>query len=139
MIRNFETKDKTINITITHYDPRFTLVGVVINKTKNTPEGEAEINITNESNQKVIIRQSNLEDGIFESQLDPESNFTIRGKKANYISNIEKISTKGLNRSAILYVNLELLIEEAKTGQSIVLNNIYFDRRAVIKQIFLQI
>ena len=49
------------------------------------------------------------------------------GKKADYISNIEKVSTKGLNRSATLYVKLELGIEEAKVGQSIVLNNIYFE------------
>jgi outer membrane protein OmpA-like peptidoglycan-associated protein len=36
-----------------------------------------------------------------------------------------------------LYVNLELAIEEAKTGQSIVLNNIYFEvGKAVIKTEF---
>ena len=49
------------------------------------------------------------------------------GKKASYISNIENISTKGLNRSATLYVKLQLGIEEAITGTSIVLNKIYFE------------
>jgi OOP family OmpA-OmpF porin len=37
------------------------------------------------------------------------------------------VTTRGLNRSATLYVKLELAIEEAKVGQSIVLNNIYFE------------
>ena len=53
--------------------------------------------------------------------------FTLSEKKANFLSNIVKISTKGLNRNTTLYVNLELAIEETKVGQSLVLNNIYFE------------
>ena len=124
---NFETNDNQINITITHNDPRYTLSGVVTNKTKNLPEGGANISITNETKHSIATKQSHAGDGVFRSQLESESDFTVVGKKASYISNIEKISTKGLNRSATLYVRLELLIEEAKVGQSIVLNKIYFE------------
>lgn len=124
---NFETDNNEINITLTHNDPRFTLSGVVINITKNIPEGGAEVNVTNETKHSIITKQSHAGDGIFRTQLEAESNFIVVGKKANYISNIEKISTKGLNRSVTLYVKLELGIEEAKVGQSIVLNNIYFE------------
>jgi len=124
---DFEASNNNINVTLTHNDPRFTLSGVVINKTRNIPEGGAEINITNETKHSIITKQSHPGDGIFRSQLEAESDFTIVGKKANYISNIEKLSTKGLSRSATLYVKLELGIEEAKAGQSIVLNNIYFE------------
>lgn len=60
-------------------------------------------------------------------QLEAGSDFTVFGRKADFISNIEKLSTKGLNRSATLYVRLELAIEEAKVGQTIVLDNIFFE------------
>lgn len=124
---NFETNDNQINITITHNDPRYTLSGLVINKTKNIPEGGVNVSVTNETKRSVITKQSNAGDGIFNAQLEAGSDFTLVGKKADYISNIERISTKGLNRSATLYVKLELGIEEAKVGQSIVLNDIYFE------------
>ena len=124
---NFETNDNQINIVITHNDPRYTLSGLVINKTKNIPEGGVDVNVTNETKHSIITKQSHAGDGIFRAQLEAGSDFTLVGKKADYISNIERISTKGLNRSTILYVKLELGIEEAKVGQSIVLNNIYFE------------
>lgn len=124
---SFETNDNQINITITHNDPRYTLSGLVINKTKNIPEGGVDVNVTNETKHSIITKQSHAGDGIFREQLEAGSDFTLVGKKADYISNIEKISTKGLNRSTTLYVKLELGIEEAKVGQSIVLNNIYFE------------
>lgn len=124
---DFEATDTKINLTLTHNDPRFTLSGVVINKTRNIPEGGAEVKVTNETIHSIITKQSHAGDGIFRAQLEAASDFTVVGKKANYISNIEKLSTKGLNRSATLYVKLELGIEEAKVGQSIVLNNIYFE------------
>lgn len=118
---------KTINVNLSHNDPRFTLSGVVINKTRNLPESGAEITVSNLTKKSLTTKQSKAGDGTFLAQLEAESDFTVVGKKADYISNIEKVSTKGLNRSATLYVKLELGIEEAKVGQSIVLNNIYFE------------
>ncbi|MGV8944999.1 MAG: OmpA family protein, partial [Lutibacter sp.] len=123
----FETEENQINVSLTHNDPQFMLKGVVINKTQNIPEGGVVITINNNTNQNITTVQSNAGNGIFQSQLEAESDFTLVGKKASYISNIVKVSTKGLNRSTTLYVNLELAIEEAKVGQSIVLNNIYFE------------
>lgn len=118
---------KTINVNLSHNDPRFTLSGVVINKTRNLPEAGAEITVSNLTKKSLTTKQSKAGDGTFLAQLEAGSDFTVVAKKADYISNIEKVSTKGLNRSATLYVKLELGIEEAKVGQSIVLNNIYFE------------
>jgi len=124
---NFTTNENQIGISLTHNDPRFTLAGVVINKTQNRPEAGADVNITNEEDHTLVTTQSHTGGGVFRTQLRAESDFTLVGKKANYISNIEKITTKGLNRSTTLYVKLELAIEEAKVGQSIQLKNIYFE------------
>lgn len=124
---DFESNEQNIQITITHNDPRFTLSGIVINKTKNIPFGGAEISVNNLTQHSITTKLSKAGDGTFMAQLESESDFTVVGKKADYISNIEKVTTKGLNRSTILYVKLELGIEEAKVGQSIVLNNIYFE------------
>lgn len=133
----FETENDNIDISLSHNDPRFTLSGVVINKTRNIPEGGAKVNITNETEHSILTKESHSGDGIFRAQLEAGSDFSVIGKKANYISNIEKISTRGLNRSKTLYVRLELGIEEANVGQSIVLNNIYFEiNKAEIKTEF---
>jgi outer membrane protein OmpA-like peptidoglycan-associated protein len=133
-ISKADFESKTINVNISHNDPRFTLSGVVINKTRNLPEGGAEINVSNLTKHSLTTKLSKAGDGTFFVQLEAGSDFTVVGKKADYISNIEKVSTKGLNRSATLYVKLELGIEEAKVGQSIVLNNIYFETgKALIK------
>lgn len=123
----FASNNNQISILLTHNDPRFTLAGVVINKTKNFPEGGANVDVTNETVHHVTTIQSHTGDGIFHTQLTPGSDFTVVGRKAGFISNIEKVTTKGLNRSATLYVKLELAIEEAKVGQSVDLKNIYFE------------
>ena len=123
----FNIKESQINISLTHNDPRFTLAGTVINKTRQLPEGDAEVNVTNLTENTNTKIESKPVDGTFHTQLKNESDFSLVGKKANYISNIEKITTKGLNRSTTLYVKLELEIEEAGVGQSIKLKNIYFE------------
>ena len=123
----FDTEENQINIGLTHNDPKFTLKGVAINKTQNIPEGNVVIKITNDTKQTMVSEQSHSENGVFQTQLEAGSDFTLVGKKASYISNIVKVSTKGLNRSTTLFVNLELAVEEAKVGQSITLNNIYFE------------
>ena len=123
----FITDKNQINLTLKHNDPHFTLKGVVVNKTQNMPEGDVQIKLTNETNQNEITTQSLTNTGVFQTQLEAASDFYLVGKKANFLSNIVKISTKGLNRNTTLYVNLELAIEETKVGQSLVLNNIYFE------------
>lgn len=124
---SFDTSGEQINIAISHNDPRFTLAGIVRNKGTQNPESGVMISLTNAS-QNVTVVEQNGADGAFNVQLTADADFTISGKKASYISNIEKVSTKGLNRSATLYVKLELGVEEARRDQAITLANIYYDK-----------
>lgn len=116
-----------IVITLTHNDPRFTLVGKAINKTSGQAEGDVSVTLTNETKSSIRQAFSKSGSGEFRFQLDGGSDFNVVGKKKSYISNIEKITTKGLNRSQALYVQLELGVEEAVEGKQIRLENIYYD------------
>jgi outer membrane protein OmpA-like peptidoglycan-associated protein len=124
---NFDIPGNEIKMNIKHNDPRFTLNGIVNNKSTNQPEGNVTINITNITQNSSVDGQSRAGDGTFSMQLEAGSDFTVSGKKAGYISNIEKVSTKGLNRSTTLYVKLELGIEQALPDKTISLSNIYYD------------
>jgi outer membrane protein OmpA-like peptidoglycan-associated protein len=124
---DFAKTGNQIPVSITHNDPRFTLIGNTVDKKADKPVGNTVVTITNTTQNSAGFATSNTNNGGFRTQLEGASDFEIAGKKANYISNIENISTKGLNRSATLYVKLQLNIEEAKVGTSIVLNKIYFE------------
>jgi outer membrane protein OmpA-like peptidoglycan-associated protein len=123
---NFNIPGNEIRINITHNDPRFTLTGMVNNKSTNKPEAGVTVSSANITQNSTVSVQSQA-DGTFNMQLEAASDFAVSGKKAGYISNIEKASTKGLNRSTTLYVKLELGIEEALPDKTIALSNIYYD------------
>ena len=124
---SFYVTGQEIHVSISHHDPRFTLAGRVNNKSTKNPVSNVTVSVVNTTQYSTINQQNQLNDGSFSIPLEAAGDFTISGKKSGYISNIEKVSTKGLNRSTTLYVKLELEMEEAKVGQSIVLNNIYFE------------
>jgi len=124
---DFETSNSSIEVKLTHNDPRFTLIGNVVNKTTNEPEANVEVNINNETRGIITTKESEAGDGLFRTQLEAKSIISVVAKKANYLSNIERLSTIGLNRSTTLYVKLELGIQDASAGKSIVLNAIYFE------------
>jgi len=124
---SFDVSGPEIRVNITHNDPRFTLSGIVSNKSNNKPEGDVTVEINNLTLSNSTNVQSQATDGTFNVQLTAGSDFTVSGKKPGYISNIEKVSTKGLNRSTTLYVKLALGIEQALPDKTISLSNIYYD------------
>lgn len=124
---DFTKTGNQIQVAITHNDPRFTLVGNTVDKKADKLVGNTLVTITNTTQSSTAYATSNENNGEFRTQLEAASDFELVGKKANYISNIENLSTKGLSRSTTLYVKLQLNIEETKTGESIVLNKIYFE------------
>lgn len=127
----FNAQGTDLPVSISHNDPRFTLIGKVINKNTTQPEIGVIVNAVNVA-QNINTEVQNKADGSFNVQLDAGSDFSISGKKGGYISNIEKVTTKGLNRSATLYVKLELAVEQAVQGREITLSNIYYDTNSII-------
>ncbi len=122
----FDKNEATIALILLHNDPRFTLVGNAIDKNAGNPVNDVVVTVNNKTQASVAMTRSQA-NGQFKVQLEAASDFSVSGKKSGYFSNIEEVSTKGLSRSATLYVKLELEIQEAKQGQQIVLNKIFFE------------
>jgi outer membrane protein OmpA-like peptidoglycan-associated protein len=119
--------NRSTNATLVHNDPRFTVVGKAINLANNLPEAGVNVTLKNPAKGSVKMSTSQSNTGSFSFQLDGNSDYELVGKKASYISNIEKITTKGLTRSQTLYVELEVGVEEVRKGQTLILNKIYYD------------
>lgn len=123
----FESFVETIQVLLEHHDPRFTLEGTAINKETNQPEGLVYIILNNTDKNTEDYTISDKKDGSFTYQLEPETDYTIYGRKNNFISDIDKITTKGLDRSKTLNYELYVILEEARLGKTINLENIYYD------------
>ncbi len=124
---NINGTDKNAIVNLLHNDPRFTLQGKAINLSSKKGESNVQVSLKNDSKGSVKMATSQVGSGSFDFQLEPNSDYNLVGKKASYISNIENVSTKGLTRSQTLYVELELGVESAEAGKSILLNKIYYD------------
>jgi outer membrane protein OmpA-like peptidoglycan-associated protein len=124
---SFDIPGEQMTIDISHNDPRFTLVINVHDNSTHHTGGGIMVDVTNNTQNNSVTGISQLNDSTYSVQLIATCDFTVSGKKAGYISNIEKVSTKGLNRSTALYVNLILAIESALPNKTISLKNIYYD------------
>jgi outer membrane protein OmpA-like peptidoglycan-associated protein len=113
--------------TLLHNDPRFTVTGKAINLKNNRPEAGVAVSLKNQDKGSIKMATSQTGNGGFSFQIDANTDYELVGKKASYISNIEKITTKGLTRSQTLYVELEIGVEEVEIGKSLMLQKIYYD------------
>jgi outer membrane protein OmpA-like peptidoglycan-associated protein len=124
---DFDLPTQQIGVVVKHNDPRFTLLGFTTNKSTGQREQNVLVKLTNEQSKQEDMLLSKGSDAEFLFQLAANFDYSVYGKKENFISNIEKATTKGLNRSTTLYVNLEIGIEEAQYDKIISLKNIYYD------------
>jgi outer membrane protein OmpA-like peptidoglycan-associated protein len=104
----------------------FLLQGVTEECTKKKILGDVQIELTNKATGAVTKTKSGA-DGVFNFNLEPNTDYSIVGLRDGYFSGIQEISTKGLNRSQTLYVKLTLCVEVLEVGTKIVLRNIYYD------------
>ncbi len=133
--QSFSVAKSNATAQLTHNDPRFTVVGKAINKSNNQPESGVSVSLKNNDKGSVKMATSQSGSGSFSFQIDANSDYQLVGKKDSYISNIEKVSTKGLTRSQTLYVELEVGVEKVEAGKALTLQNIYYDlNKANVKQ-----
>lgn len=123
---DFESESLTIHKTLLHKDLRFTLLGKTIDANNNGSIGGVKTTLTNEGNGGNNFQNSNT-DGVFKYQLEQGSDYSVFAEHQGYFSNRETVSTKGLDRSKTLYVDLRLGLSELKEGSSFELKNIYYD------------
>jgi len=122
---DFNTSAPDIFKTIYYDDNRFILKGVTLDAINGRTEKEVKVNLEKGS-EKVSSTVSN-EDGNFQFVLEGNSDYQVQGLKHGFYSNIESVSTKGLNRSQTLYVKLQLGLNTVELGKSFVIENILYD------------
>lgn len=123
--QDFNTSAPDIFKTVYYDDNRFILKGVTLDATNGNIEKEVKVNLEKGS-EKVSSTISNAE-GNFQFILDGNSDYQVQGLKHGFYSNIESVSTKGLNRSQTLYVKLQLGLSTVELGKSFVIENILYD------------
>ncbi|MGJ7033513.1 OmpA family protein [Niabella hirudinis] len=125
-IADFSAPAATIFRELIHNDIRFTLAGKTINKASMDSLPFIQTSLTNVTRGSAEQRTSDSS-GRFNYQLDQNSDYNVIAQNKGYFSNREKVTTKGLNRSEVIYVNLALKVMELKKDASIVLKDIYYN------------
>ncbi len=119
-----EFAKKKIRKDLLYKNLEFILRGVTYEKRNRSPIDEVIVSVKN--TRRAEVKQVLSRDGgNFSSQLKPESSYVITGSKTNYFSNDqEQVSTVGLKRSEVLFVDLELYLDDPCKG-AIQLNILY--------------
>ena len=125
-VTDFSATAATIFRELIHNDIRFTLAGKTINKAGMGPLPFIQTSLTNVTRGSAEQKTSDSI-GRFYYQLDQNADYNVIAQNKGYFSNREKVTTKGLNRSEVIYVNLALEVMELKKDASIVLKDIYYD------------
>lgn len=118
--------NETLQKEIVYSDLNFILKGnAVVCNTNTALDGVSVIlNNLSQAEQKNTMTDDK---GQFIFNVKQKATYSLRGKKANYFSQTETISTENYDRSTTLFVKLEVCLEEADCGRAIALKNILYD------------
>lgn len=118
--------DQVLQKEVIYGDRNFIIKGRAFECNTTTPI--AGINVTLE-NKDVAVKKSTMTDsqGNFLLNLPETGIYDLYGRKENYFSQIEKVTSSDYNREKNLFVKLEMCAEKADCGSAINLKNILFD------------
>lgn len=116
----------TLQKEIIFADLNLILVGSAVVCNTTTPIGNVTVTLKNAvgSEEKTTITDSI---GHFTFPIKTKSKYLLYGKKENYFSQTETISSQDYDRNVTLFVKVKLCLEEADCGKAIALKNILYD------------
>lgn len=117
---------KTLQKELQYSDENFILKGKTV--ICNTADPLSDVSVVLKSLDGTIQKNSlTKENGEYNFSLKEKTVFTIYGKKENYFSQTETITTDKFDRNMTLFVKLEICMEQVDCGKAIKLNNIQYD------------
>jgi outer membrane protein OmpA-like peptidoglycan-associated protein len=119
-------KNGTLKKEISTDSETFFLKGQVNICNSKNPLRDVTVVIKNNDTEIVREIKTNLE-GKFYFKADKNSTYNIYGKKGNYFSQTETVTSKNLDRRNTLFLNLQVCMEETTCGKPINLKNIHYD------------
>ncbi|KFC21130.1 OmpA family protein [Epilithonimonas lactis] len=90
------------------------------------PLRDVTVVIRNNETQIVNEIKTNIE-GKFYFKAEKNTTYNIYGKKGNYFSQTETVTSKNVDRSNTFFLNLQVCMEETTCGKPINLKNIHYD------------
>lgn len=124
--KNEFVKNSTLKKEISTDKETFFVKGQVNICNSKNPLRDVAIVIKNNEREIVHEIKTNIE-GKFYFKADKNTTYNIYGKKGNYFSQTETVMSKNVDRSNILFLNLQVCMEETTCGKPINLKNIHYD------------
>lgn len=123
---NCKKEGKSIQKEILYTNENFIIKGKVVVCNTNTLVNGVSVVLKN--NNLGVQKTTNTDAiGEFIFQAVQNANYSIYGKKANYLSQTEIVSTQDYDRTKTLFIKLEICLDSADCGKAIVLKNILYD------------
>ena len=119
-------KNATLKKELSTDSEKFFVKGQVHICHSKNPLRDVTVVIKNNETEIVHEIKSNME-GKFYFKADKNMTYHIYGKKGNYFSQTEVITSKNTDRTHTLFLNLEVCMEETSCGKPINLKNIHYD------------
>ncbi|KFC19897.1 OmpA family protein [Chryseobacterium sp. FH1] len=87
-----------------------------------------DVTVVIKNNQTEIVQEIKTSvEGKFYFKAEKNTTYNIYGKKGNYFSQTETVSSKNVDRSNTFFLNLQVCMEETTCGKPINLKNIHYD------------
>ena len=94
----------------------------------NSKNGLRDVIVVIKNNETDMVKEIKTNsDGRFYFKADKNTSYSIYGKKGNYFSQTETVTSKNVDRSNTFFLNLQVCMEETTCGKPINLKNIHYD------------